>query len=400
MCYDFFLFVFIVVVLVLLGGLLCDKLVLLLDFIGEGIYGIDLEGCCIFINCVGVVMLGYVLVDVLGYNMYELVYYSYEYGGYYFEVECLILKVFCKGEFCWVDQEVFWCVDGSCFVIEYFFYQIIDVGQVCGVVIVFSDIFKWCQVEEQLQWVKVELEVCVVECICELLVVLCQVWQLLVYVYLVCEDECICIVCEIYDELGSLLVVFKLDVNWMVKCVVDFDLVVCKCEVMSCLIEIVVDNVGCIIIDLCFSIFDYQGLIVVLEWQVQEFLEVIELFCEVEFDIVLEVFVLNGVKVMVVFCIFQEMFFNVVCYVQVMQVCIVVYLILVELCMEVEDDGVGMFCVVQEVVMFYGVMGMCECVLYFGGVLSIVGVWFVLGYGRLGMLVCLCLFYYVSWEVL
>jgi signal transduction histidine kinase len=97
------------------------------------------------------------------------------------------------------------------------------------------------------------------------------------------EDERTRIAREVHDELGSLLVALKMDVNWLDKrlgerganaskrhrtCAAH----ACKCQNMSRLIESAVDNVGRIITDLRPSILDHQGLWAALEWQAQEFL--------------------------------------------------------------------------------------------------------------------------------
>ncbi|MFX5714051.1 histidine kinase, partial [Acinetobacter baumannii] len=92
--------------------------------------------------------------------------------------------------------------------------------------------------------------------------------QLSAHAHSVREDERTRIAREIHDELGSLLVALKLDVNWMAKRVTHLDPVARKCEAMSRLIETAVDTVGRIITDLRPSILDHQGLIAALEWQV------------------------------------------------------------------------------------------------------------------------------------
>ena len=65
------------------ADLLRDKLTLLLDSTGEGIYGIDLDGRCTFINRAGAEMLGYRIEQMLGKNMHELVHHSHEHGEHY-----------------------------------------------------------------------------------------------------------------------------------------------------------------------------------------------------------------------------------------------------------------------------------------------------------------------------
>lgn len=369
--------------------LLRDKLTLLLDSTGEGIYGIDLDGRCTFINRAGADMLGYRVEQVLGMNMHELAHHSHEHGGHYPEEECPILKAFRKGESCRVDQEVFWRADGTSFPVEYSSYQIVDGGQVRGAVITFSDISKRRLAEEQLQRAKAELEQRVAERTRELSAALKQVRQLSAHAHSVREDERTRIAREIHDELGSLLVALKLDVNWMARRVEDRETVARKCQAMDRLIEAAVDNVGRIITDLRPSILDHQGLIAALEWQVQEFSEATELPCEVGFDIAPEAFAPDGAKATAAFRIFQEMLSNVARHARATRVRIAVRLTPAELAMEVEDDGVGAAREALEAATAYGVMGMRERALHFGGALSIAGARLAPASGMPGTLVCL-----------
>lgn len=355
------------------SDLLRDKLTLLLDSTGEGIYGIDLDGRCTFINRAGADMLGYTVDQVLGRNMHELVHHSHQQGGHYPEHECPILKAYRNGQSCRVDQEVFWRADGSCFATEYSSHQIVDSGQVCGAVVTFSDISKRRQAEEQLQRAKAELEQRVAERTRELSAALRQVRQLSAHSNSVREDERTRIAREIHDELGSLLVALKLDVNWMAGRVREIEPVARKCATMNRLIETAVDNVGRIITDLRPSILDHQGLIAALEWQVQEFSEATELPCEVNFDIAPQAFVPGGAQATAAFRIFQEMLSNVARHARASRVRIAVLLTPAELVMEVEDNGVGASRDALESASAYGVMGMRERALHFGGALSIAG---------------------------
>ena len=67
--------------------------------------------------------------------------------------------------------------------------------------------------------------------------------------------------------------------------------------------------------------------------------------------------------------------------------------------MEVEDDGVGTPRAAQEAATSYGVMGMRERALHFGGALSIAGARCAPEYGRPGTLVCLRLPHHASREL-
>ena len=87
---------------------------------------------------------------------------------------------------------------------------------------------------------------------------------------------------EIHDELGSLLVALKMDVNWLAKRVAERDELAAKCRGMGRMIDTAVDNVGRIITDLRPSILDHQGLWAALEWQAQEFLDSAELLRDLQ----------------------------------------------------------------------------------------------------------------------
>ncbi|MFX6027849.1 ATP-binding protein, partial [Acinetobacter baumannii] len=79
-----------------------------------------------------------------------------------------------------------------------------------------------------------------------------------------------------------------------------------------------------------------------------------------------------------------EMLSNVARHAQATQVRIAVHLTPAELRMEVEDDGVGTPRAAQEAATSYGVMGMRERALHFGGALSIAGARCAPEYGRPG----------------
>jgi signal transduction histidine kinase len=136
------------------------------------------------------------------------------------------------------------------------------------------------------------------------------------------EEERTRIAREVHDELGSLLVALKMDVNWLDKRLGEQqsreaeaaqamrERMRSKCQNMSRLIENAVDNVGRIITDLRPSILDHQGLWAALEWQAQEFVQSAELALDwqMHVDAAPE---LPEPAAMAVFRIFQEMLSNV-----------------------------------------------------------------------------------------
>jgi PAS domain S-box-containing protein len=249
---------------------------------GEGVFGVDLDGLCVFINPAGARMIGYQPAELLGCNMHELTHHSHADGGHYPVEACPIFNAFRMGQPCRIDSEVFWRRDGSAFAVEYSSYAIVDGGSVRGAVVTFVDITERKRAADALQQAKDELELRVRERTLALETALTQVRELAAWSESVREDERTRIAREVHDELGSLLVALKMDVNWLDKRLSEQQQrsieaaedmrtrMRCKCQNMSRLIENAVDNVGRIITDLRPSILDHQGLWAALEWQAQE----------------------------------------------------------------------------------------------------------------------------------
>jgi two-component system sensor histidine kinase/response regulator len=112
----------------------------LLDFTGQGIYGIDLQGNCSFINRATCEMVGYRAEEALGRNMHELVHHHKPDGSLYPVDECPIYLAIRKGEGCRADNEVMWHRDGTQVPVEYSSFPIFDGGKITGAVITISDI--------------------------------------------------------------------------------------------------------------------------------------------------------------------------------------------------------------------------------------------------------------------
>ena len=66
------------------------RLNLLLESTGEGIFGIDLAGCCTFVNRAAALMLGWRTEEVGGRNMHALIHHAHPDGSHYPESECPI----------------------------------------------------------------------------------------------------------------------------------------------------------------------------------------------------------------------------------------------------------------------------------------------------------------------
>jgi PAS domain S-box-containing protein len=112
----------------------------LLESTGEGIYGLDLEGKCIFVNGSAAAMLGFTREQLRNARMHDLTHHTRPDGGPYPVGDCPIYRAFREGVGCRVDDENFFRSDGSPFPVEYSSYPIVDEGVVCGAVVTFSDI--------------------------------------------------------------------------------------------------------------------------------------------------------------------------------------------------------------------------------------------------------------------
>lgn len=348
-----------------------DRLSLLLESTGEGIFGVDTDGLCSFINPAAARMLGYQPHEVMGRNMHELTHHAHPDGSHYAVDECPIFRAFRAGVPCRIDSEVLWRRDGTPMAVEYTSYPILDGGQVLGAVVTFVDISLRKQQEQQLRQAREQLERRVAERTQALSQALSQLRDLQAHLEHVREDERTRIAREIHDELGSLLVGLKMDVSWLEKRLSDEPTLRCKCHGMRGLIDNAVDNVGRIITDLRPSILDHQGLWATLEWQVQDFIDSSELACEWSIDIEPDLPAPEGPHATAIFRIFQEMLSNVARHAQATGVTIRVRATQGDLTLLVKDNGKGAPPSAFERADAYGVMGMRERAGHHGGWLQI-----------------------------
>ena len=366
-----------------------NQLALLLESTGEGIFGIDMDGQCTFINAAGARMLGLPVAQVLGLHMHELTHHSHADGSAYPAHDCPIFNAFRQGLPCRIDTEVFWNQARQPFPVEYSSYPLMEGATVRGAVVTFVDITARKRAADALQQAKNELELRVAERTQELIVALGQMRELAAHAEKVREDERTRIAREVHDELGSLLVALKMDVNWLDKRLGEFDLphialeldsppgaiamrsrLRSKCKNMSGLIERAVDNVGRIITDLRPSILDHQGLWAALEWQAHDFAQSAELVLDWGMAGT-EGVVLPEPMAIAVFRIFQEMLSNVGRHARASQLAVRILCGGAQLTVTVQDNGCGAAAQAFEAPTAYGVMGMRERALHFGGQLEI-----------------------------
>ena len=131
----------------------------LLEYADEGIYSVDLEGNCTFINPSAIRMLGYDdESQLLGKYIHPLIHHTRADGSPCLDKECRVYTSTRSGKIFHVDDEVLWRSDGSCFPVEYRTAPTRVNGVINGSVVTFSDITQRKQVESNLKAAHDELE--------------------------------------------------------------------------------------------------------------------------------------------------------------------------------------------------------------------------------------------------
>ena len=90
-----------------------------LESVGDGIFGIDLDGKCTVVNTAAAQMFGYRPEEMLGRDMHELVHHARADGSPYPQDECPIQATLANMTSIRVNNEVFWRKDGTSFPVEY-----------------------------------------------------------------------------------------------------------------------------------------------------------------------------------------------------------------------------------------------------------------------------------------
>lgn len=129
-----------------------DRIRHIIDSLSEGIYGVDIEENCTFLNTSGLAMLGYSHEsEVLGKNMHYLIHGKHADGTVYPLEDCPIAKAFLEGRGVHIDDEVFYRADGSFFHAEYWSSPQVSDGRLTGAVMSFIDITEQLKARKALQ---------------------------------------------------------------------------------------------------------------------------------------------------------------------------------------------------------------------------------------------------------
>jgi PAS domain S-box-containing protein len=121
---------------------------LILAAVGDGIYGMDLEGKLSFINPAAAKMLGYKAEELLGKDIHELIHHSHADGTQHSKTNCPILIGLRRREGVRIRDDVFWRKDGTTIPVEYVASPLIDEGAIAGMVVAFQDVSERRRLEK------------------------------------------------------------------------------------------------------------------------------------------------------------------------------------------------------------------------------------------------------------
>ena len=129
---------------------LANHVRLLLESTTEGLFGLDQNGLCTFINRSGAALLGYQSDEIVGQNVHALIHHHRADGTPYPEEECPVYRALRGGSGGLVEDEVLWRKDGTSFPVQYGASPIFDTaGNRVGVVATFLDITARKQAEAE-----------------------------------------------------------------------------------------------------------------------------------------------------------------------------------------------------------------------------------------------------------
>ncbi len=121
---------------------------LILESVGDGIYGIDMEGKLTFINEAGANALGYKANELTGRDIHEIIHHSHADGTPYSKSTSPILQAMRRCESIRMRDEVFWRHDGTAIPVEYSANPLMDAGRIAGMVVAFQDVSERRRLEK------------------------------------------------------------------------------------------------------------------------------------------------------------------------------------------------------------------------------------------------------------
>lgn len=124
---------------------------LILEAVGDGIFGMDPQGKATFLNPAAAQMLGWEVEALLGQVIHDRIYHTRADGTSLPWDACPLYTVLQTGHSCQVREDLFWRQDGTSFLVEYTGTPIRERGQVIGAVVLFRDITARKRAEQEMQ---------------------------------------------------------------------------------------------------------------------------------------------------------------------------------------------------------------------------------------------------------
>ena len=334
------------------------QLEMLLESAGEGIYGIDLNGRCIFINGSGAAMLGYAPDELVGRNMHYLIHHSHADATLMPVHDCRIFQAFREGRGVRVDDEVLWRRDGTSFAAQYGSHPIRDNDQVVGAVVTFSDISQRKAIELELQATHALLERRVQARTQELNTAHESLKRLSAHLSTLIEEERAHIARDIHDDLGASFTALQLDLNWLKRQLSDTPALQNHVQRMLDVSATAMDATRRILNDLRPAALDHLGLWAALETLLQDLQQRSALICRYVCPAQAEQVRLGRNTEIAIYRIVQELITNIQRHAQASTVTVNVTCVGDALTLYVEDDGVGMASPSRK--HSFGILGMIE----------------------------------------
>ncbi|HEU0282472.1 MAG TPA: PAS domain S-box protein [Gallionella sp.] len=329
-----------------------DELHRLLNSMAEGMYGVDTDGNCTFVNQSFLKMLGYQNEnEVLGKNMHELIHHSHADGSPHPISECKIYRAFQTNQATNAADEVFWRKDNTAIPVEYWSHPIVADGVVTGSIVTFADITERKRIEIELQEYQQLMR------------------ELAALTVASREAEHKHIAREVHDELGQLLTALRMDISLLRIQFGKHDPVMMeKIKEMLALADKAIQGVRNVAANLRPAALD-MGVVPAIAWLCDNFSGHAATACT--FQVVNDPVDLDDARTVAVFRIVQESLTNVARYAAANSVEITIGRHGEDVFVEVRDDGKGFDPAAISAKNSFGLMGMRERALAVGGKVEI-----------------------------
>ncbi len=122
----------------------------IIDSVGDGIYGVDLNGNCTFINKATERLTGWQESDLIGKKQHQILHHTRANGSLHPASDCPVYATSVDHVARYIDNDIFWKKDGNSISVEYSCTPIKGTGdKVIGSVVVFRDTTERKQAEEK-----------------------------------------------------------------------------------------------------------------------------------------------------------------------------------------------------------------------------------------------------------